>query len=371
MKPLSLVVMSLLLVVAGVVGAEPPATQPALKETEPVRANGLDFQLIAPVVWVTPADDKGTPIPLALRVTNRGDTDVHLCVSWALKIALKDAAGKEPHFSGGVDDQDRSQTRTIAKGQSVTLDRHFQLRRASDKDGTFRLKGQFGLEFWEFMGLKPGKYTLSMTYSLGSSDKSLWEGEATTKELSIEIITQPATTQPTTQPVDKAAAATLIRQLGDDDFAVREAATQKLIGMGEGIGPLMIQKAKEQNPDPEVAERIQKVIAGLGWYIIKGKVVDESGRPVANASFEGGRFVNTSPISSEDYGTTTDADGVFSLLLPPGPSKHQWMFRVFVGGMGWSLDQGVSIRPKAGETTDVVITLKLPGSLPIPPPDAP
>jgi hypothetical protein len=56
-------------------------------------------------------------------------------------------------------------------------------------------------------------------------------------------------TQPTTQPFDKEAAAKLIGQLDDDDFAVREAATKKLIDMGDGVRPMLAEKAKEKGLD--------------------------------------------------------------------------------------------------------------------------
>ena len=60
---------------------------------------------------------------------------------------------------------------------------------------------------------------------------------------------EPPTTQPITQPFSKEAAAKLIGQLGDDTFAVREAATKKLIDMGDGVRPMLAEKAKEKGLD--------------------------------------------------------------------------------------------------------------------------
>lgn len=67
-----------------------------------------------------------------------------------------------------------------------------------------------------------------------------------------------------TQPVDDKAVAELIRQLGDDDWKVREAATKKLIEMGQAVNPLLKSKAGEKDLDPEVATRIRVVLAKTG-----------------------------------------------------------------------------------------------------------
>ncbi len=47
------------------------ATQPALKATQPVQVKGLDFQLVAPTIWLIPAEKQATAIPLALKATSR------------------------------------------------------------------------------------------------------------------------------------------------------------------------------------------------------------------------------------------------------------------------------------------------------------
>ena len=57
--------------------------------------------------------------------------------------------------------------------------------------------------------------------------------------------------------------AELIRQLGSDDWQVREKATEELIE----IGPLAIgemQRARN-NPDAEIRERAQKIIPLIQW----------------------------------------------------------------------------------------------------------
>ena len=59
-----------------------------------------------------------------------------------------------------------------------------------------------------------------------------------------------------------AAAKKLIKQLGDDDFKVRKAATEKLVKMGKGIAPILTEHLK--TTDPEVRQRLEEIIEALG-----------------------------------------------------------------------------------------------------------
>ena len=67
-------------------------------------------------------------------------------------------------------------------------------------------------------------------------------------------------TQPATQPVDEKAVTALLRQLGDDNYKKREAATQALIAMGAAIRPILQAKSQEKDLDAEVASRIQLIL---------------------------------------------------------------------------------------------------------------
>jgi HEAT repeat protein len=60
---------------------------------------------------------------------------------------------------------------------------------------------------------------------------------------------------------DRGRAQTLIKQLGDDSFAVREKATSELKTLGPGIVPLLRQAAN--SPDLEVSQRAQKVLQAV------------------------------------------------------------------------------------------------------------
>ena len=67
--------------------------------------------------------------------------------------------------------------------------------------------------------------------------------------------------EPTTAPAVPPAVSKLIGQLGDEDYKVRQAATEKLIKMGPKlVMPVLEDKAKEKNLDPEVASRIEHIL---------------------------------------------------------------------------------------------------------------
>jgi len=59
-----------------------------------------------------------------------------------------------------------------------------------------------------------------------------------------------------------AATKKLITQLGHDDYKVRKAATEKLMKMGTGIGPILTEHLK--TTDPEVRQRLEEIIENLG-----------------------------------------------------------------------------------------------------------
>ncbi len=173
--------------------ASQPSTQPAkidLKESEAVRVNGVDFQLVAPRVWIVPLGDLRISIPLALKVTNQTDRDIHLLDT--CRIVLTDAAGKT--LSVVADKQEGnfpSQPPLLTQGQCVNLKSPAQLTLVSDRQSSLRLSGVDGqFKPWHIDGLKPGKYTLGMIYENAegdAQDPSVWVGKATTKPWPIEI----------------------------------------------------------------------------------------------------------------------------------------------------------------------------------------
>ncbi len=196
-----------ILVMAYAAWAEAPATQPStqratgdIKESEAVRVNGLDFQIVAPVVWMMPVEKEETPIPLVLKVTNHTDKAVTLNLFDTITISMKDAAGKELRIDGGRDGTTPCPPLIVEKGQNGTVDRSAKLQPLDGKLGQFRLIGSDGAGgIWYFDGLKPGKYTISMAYEntkAGPEDAPNWVGKATTKELTVEITDKSAASQP-------------------------------------------------------------------------------------------------------------------------------------------------------------------------------
>lgn len=70
--------------------------------------------------------------------------------------------------------------------------------------------------------------------------------------------------EPTTRPDPTAAEiAALINQLGHADFKVREAATKKLIAVGEAARGALEAAAEKKSLDPEVAARIEYILRQL------------------------------------------------------------------------------------------------------------
>jgi formylglycine-generating enzyme required for sulfatase activity len=75
---------------------------------------------------------------------------------------------------------------------------------------------------------------------------------------SADPATQPAT--PAARPVDEKLVAELVRQLGDENAKVREAATKKLLAMGQAVNPLLTAELAKPKLDPEIAARIKIVL---------------------------------------------------------------------------------------------------------------
>lgn len=78
--------------------------------------------------------------------------------------------------------------------------------------------------------------------------------------------TAPAqTTKPTTQPIDPAAVAALVGQLGADDPATRDTARQHLAMMGLPVAPVL-EKALAEAKDPDVRTSLEAIINDLPRY---------------------------------------------------------------------------------------------------------
>ena len=74
-----------------------PCSQPALPTTqasEPVRVNGVEFQLVAATLWPVPTDSNPTTLPLALKLTNHTGKAMQVNVFDTITVHLKDAPAR-------------------------------------------------------------------------------------------------------------------------------------------------------------------------------------------------------------------------------------------------------------------------------------
>jgi hypothetical protein len=162
-------------------------------------------------------------------------------------------------------------------------------------------------------------------------------------------VTAPAT-RALIPPVDAQAVAALIRQLGNDDFAVREAATRKLIGMGPGARPLVEAAVERTAGDPETAQRLQVILTAL-LPALTGRVVDHAGKPVGGATVTAYAKFAQPPAAP---GVSTEPDGTFAVHLPPG----EYAF-VEADAKGIHMPLWGPFKLRTGDSLDVG-TIKLP-----------
>jgi len=202
------------------------STQPAkadLKESEPVRVNGVDFQLVAPVVWVVPTDKmEETTIPWKLKVTNQTGKDIEFDVEGAWRITLTDADGKERMWLTKTEGIPQRPV-LVVQGHNILLDHTVLFKRMGWEASESYVRALDGTSAWGPVGLKLGQYAISVSYE--SRDESVWSGKVITKAVQFEITDKRATTQPATaEAAWKAVVAAL--QAGDKE-ALAKATTEK------------------------------------------------------------------------------------------------------------------------------------------------
>ena len=180
-----------------------PAEQAGVRESEAERVDGLDFSLVTAGIWVIPAGGNKTTIPLVLRVTNRSDKDI-VFSDWATSlVVLKGARGETLPLTFMTElPVEMPPAMTIGPGQTFRLDRTGTLERADEKGEGYKLvTGRLGRVYWEYDGLKAGKYTVWINYENSPLANEFnpkpgavpyWVGEAATKKMMIEIADRPA-----------------------------------------------------------------------------------------------------------------------------------------------------------------------------------
>lgn len=172
--------------------SRPAATQPATSESQAVRENGVDFQVVTPAVWEL---CEGTPIPLSLKITNRTDHALQFNLLDTVTIHIKDVTGNELLNVQGVRLQSfMPEPLLVEKSQSNTINRTARL---TLEGNSFRLSGPDGAGGeWYCENVKAGKHTVSIVYESTQASAG-WIGKVTTKELAVEIANKPvAATRP-------------------------------------------------------------------------------------------------------------------------------------------------------------------------------
>ena len=119
--------------------------------------------------------------------------------------------------------------------------------------------------------------------------------------------------------------ATLVKQLGDPKFAVREAAQRELIKRGEGIAPELAKYAK--TTDAETAERLRKILYHLIGY------KDDIRRLLGNVPY--GHDSSPAMISSELRGLIAEhqpgaGDLLLTILTNPRHAQSHQALRAFI-----------------------------------------
>jgi hypothetical protein len=126
-----------------------------------------------------------------------------------------------------------------------------------------------------------------------------------------------------TNAVGAAAVTNLISQLGDAQFAVREAATKKLAEMGEAAHPTLRQTLKLKELDPETAERVRG--------ILRTADLAKTGRTT---------------VTDPETGAVLKLDGDGKTVLATRDGKLLWKASFAEPGTGLAVENGILvIRP--------------------------
>jgi hypothetical protein len=179
---------------------------PAVQQTsKPVKADDLEFQLVASTLWPMPAEiGKGpeeipagqSPVQFQLQVTNRGNKDIRVLMHTGTPI-LTAADGKElPVRWLGADHVLVPKFVSLAARKTTTIQRISHLR-TYRKGSNLRLDWEDELgNAYQVEGLKPGKYSLKLRYNTREladgwslvKDSGAWLGDVRTAEVPVEIV---------------------------------------------------------------------------------------------------------------------------------------------------------------------------------------
>lgn len=137
-------------------------------------------------------------------------------------------------------------------------------------------------------------------------------------------------------PETEGKVAALIKQLGDDEFAVREAASQELETLGEPALPAL-RKAKASD-DAEVRRRAEQLIRAISGKLARKELAKWQGEWVGSEgqkmAIKGDQWVSSTPTFGPVSGTLAGIEvlekkTLVDLVVENGPTKGQTCQAIF------------------------------------------
>jgi hypothetical protein len=162
------------------------AKNPSRQYSKPVRAGGVDFEVVAETVWRRPAEVYGVGgSNIGLRISNRSDKDFTFDLGDTLRVSLKAADGPEL-VSGPVPKRFLPQPFKVEAGKSETVTLPTHLFHTRIREVCLGLDSGAGWN-WLTRDVLPGKYRLCLSYENKQKGNDAWLGKMQTETLEIEV----------------------------------------------------------------------------------------------------------------------------------------------------------------------------------------
>jgi RNA polymerase sigma factor (sigma-70 family) len=160
--------------------------------SEPVRVNGVDFEVVTDARWLVPVPGKSTQIALGLRVTNRTDRELTFNLSDTFTLDVRNANGKALGYDYSRWGSRRVPQLRLAAGRSDTVSWPGQLQWREDGE-TLQLTGMDPSGgTWIIAGVRPGTCAVRWRYQTTERPNDLWVGKVETKAARVEVVAPPA-----------------------------------------------------------------------------------------------------------------------------------------------------------------------------------
>jgi len=182
--------------------------------SEPVVANGIEFTAIGETTWTMPKVGAKTDVELSLRVSNRSQRTLRFNRFDTTRIELKDEEGRKIPLDGGRNGTIFLDPLVLHPGESQIMPRRGTLQ--WDQEGKILSVGGWDgtNAVWRFGGIRPGRYSLAFTCHNdqegtndleqflvrrrrigvafeGQKPPEYWQGDVTTKALSVHVTEAP------------------------------------------------------------------------------------------------------------------------------------------------------------------------------------